>query len=330
MKKIMMIGTGGTIASLPSEDGLIPELTSSQLLDMVPQLRSIADIDCLQILNADSTNITPQDWVKIARTVQENYDKYDGFVITHGTDTMAYTAAGISYLIQNSVKPIVITGAQVPLAQDNSDAPGNLIDSFTYACDDKSHGIQIVFSGSVILATRARKNYSKRFAAFGSVNYPEIASVENGIILRYIEYGADSETVFYDSLDTNVGLIKLVPGLRSDVLSYLLETYDGLVIESFGTGGIPQYYDYSGELIKAVENGKSIVVSTQVPNEGSDASRYQVGSLVRKTPGLLESYDMTSEACMAKLMWVLAQSRDQQEIRKLFYKPIYNDILRNE
>ena len=329
MKNILMIGTGGTIASLPGENGLVPQLSTDELLKAMPQLKTIAWIDSLQLINLDSTNIRPEHLMLMARTIKENYDRYDGFVITHGTDTMAYTAAGLSYLIQDSAKPIVITGAQVPLAAENSDAPRNMRDALLYAVDENSHGIQVVFSGSVILATRVRKNYTKRFDAFYSVNYPEIAHIVNGHILRFFDVPGSRETRFYDTLNTNVGLLKLVPGLKSDVLRYLLETYDGLVIESFGNGGIPEYYDYFNEVLRATEKGKVVVMTTQVPNEGSDISLYEVGNLIKKATGLLESYDMTSEACLAKLMWVLEQTRDINEVKKLFYSPIGNDILRN-
>ena len=330
MKKILMIGTGGTIASLPTEHGLIPELSTHELLDKVPGLKEMAWINSIQLINMDSTNITPSHWMEIARTIKKHYDDFDGFVITHGTDTMAYTAAAINYLIQNSRKPIVITGAQIPLAADHSDAARNLIDAFHYACDDKSHGVQIVFSGSVITATRARKNYTKRFDAFRSINYPEIAHISGSQILRFIDNGYSGETVFYDELNTNVGLLKLVPGLKSDVLRYILDTYDGLVIETFGTGGIPEYYDYFNEIMKAIKNGKTIVVTTQVPNEGSDISLYEVGYVIKKSAGLLESYDMTTEACLAKLMWVLAQTKDPAEIKKLFYTPVAHDMLQTK
>jgi len=330
MKKILMIGTGGTIASLPTEHGLIPELSTHELLNKVPWLKEMAWINSIQLINMDSTNITPSHWMEIARTIKKHYDEFDGFVITHGTDTMAYTAAAINYLIQNSRKPIVITGAQIPLAADHSDAARNLIDAFHYACDDKSNGVQIVFSGSVITATRARKNYTKRFDAFRSINYPEIAHISGSQILRFIDNSYSGETVFYDELNTNVGLLKLVPGLKSDVLRYILDTYDGLVIETFGTGGIPEYYDYFNEIMKAIKNGKTIVVTTQVPNEGSDISLYEVGYVIKKSAGLLESYDMTTEACLAKLMWVLAQTKDPAEIKKLFYTPVAHDMLQTK
>jgi len=327
MKKILLIGTGGTIASVPTENGLAPGLSSDEILKLVPEIKNICRVDCLQPISMDSTNIRPGHWIKLTQVIRENYDNYDGFVITHGTDTMAYTAAALSYMIQNSNKPIVCTGAQIPAGERNSDAGRNLADAFIYACDENSCGVQIVFSGSVICGTRARKNYSKRFDAFGSINFPEIARVQGGKILRFIEDKYEGKAKFSDGLNPNVGILKLVPGMRRDVMKFLLENYDGLVIESFGVGGIPEYSDFYGEIQTAINNGKMIVLTTQVPNEGSDISVYQVGNILKKQGDVLEAYDMTAESAFTKMMWVLNLADSPEERRKLFYTPIYHDIL---
>ena len=151
-----MIATGGTIASEMTPSGLAPELNPQQLLSFIPRIAEVCDVECLQLYSLDSTNIRPQHWLGIAKAVRENYDQYDGFVISHGTDTMAYTAAALSYLIQGSPKPIVLTGAQKPIWFDSTDSKRNLTDAFLYACRGCG-GVQIVFNGKVILGTRARK-----------------------------------------------------------------------------------------------------------------------------------------------------------------------------
>ena len=151
MKNILMIGTGGTIASEMTPSGLTPELNSTQLLSFVPRIGEMCHVDCVQLYSLDSTNIRPAHWLGVARAVRENYDRYDGFVISHGTDTMAYTAAALSYLIQGSPKPIVLTGAQKPIWFDGTDSKRNLTDAFLYACRGCG-GVQIVFNGKVILA----------------------------------------------------------------------------------------------------------------------------------------------------------------------------------
>ncbi|MDO4811736.1 MAG: asparaginase [Eubacteriales bacterium] len=327
MKKILIIGTGGTIASKPSADGLVPDLDSRQLLESIPSISDICDVDCIQAFSLDSTNVRPEHWLILAEKIRQNYHHYDGFVITHGTDTMAYTAAGLSYLIQNSKKPIVLTGAQKPIGDEITDAKRNIIDALIYAVEEGSHGVAIVFSGAVICGTRARKNYSKRFMAFGSINFPELARVEDGRVIRYVPEPYSGETVFYSHLNTNVGLLKLTPGMNNDVMRYAIDRYDGLVVESFGVGGLPEYSDFYQQIKRAVDRNKLIVMTTQVPNEGSDLSVYRVGSILKNSLRVLEAHDMTSEAVLAKLMWVLGQTGDFGTAEKLFYSTIHHDTL---
>ena len=327
MKKILIIGTGGTIASKPTADGLAPAIDSAELLSHIPSISDFCSIDCIQLFNLDSTNIRPGHWIGLADAIEKYYHSYDGFVITHGTDTMAYTAAGLSYLIQNSRKPIVLTGAQKSIVAEDTDAKRNLMDSLIYACDEASHFVSIVFSGSVICGTRARKNYSKRFMAFGSINFPELASVQDGRVIRYVPEPCSGEVRFYGTLNPNVGLLKLTPGISNDVMRYLIDTYDGLVIESFGVGGLPEYSDFYRQIRLALDKGKTIVMTTQVPNEGSDLSVYRVGHALKRGSFVLEAHDMTSEAVLAKLMWILGQTNDFKSAEALFYRPIHHDIL---
>ena len=186
MKKILMIATGGTIASKGTADGLAPELTSQDILHYIPSLKDICEVETLQLCNLDSTNISMEHWMMMANAIEEKYEKYDGFVICHGTDTMAYTASALSYLVQHSPKPIVLTGSQKPVDMEITDARANLLDSFIYASSDDACGVQIVFSGKVILGTRARKVRTKSFQAFTSINYPSLAVIQDGRKIQYI------------------------------------------------------------------------------------------------------------------------------------------------
>ena len=328
MKKILMITTGGTIASIQTKDGLKPGLDGKQLLEFIPQLNNMCDIDVKSVFSIDSTNVYYKHWLILAEVIKEEYDNYDGFVICHGTDTLSYTASALSYLIQNSKKPIVLTGAQRPINLDISDAKTNLLDSFTYACEDNSKGVVLIFSGNVILGTRARKIRTKSFDAFKSIDFPRVAIVKDGVVIPYIT-NLNENTKFYNNLDPNVGLLKLIPGIDYKVLEFMLELYDALVIESFGVGGLPTYEDKSfNELIdKYTKLGKIVVMTTQVPNEGSDIAIYQVGHILKQNPNVLEAYDMTTEAVVTKLMWVLSLTKNIDEIKELFYKTISNDIL---
>jgi len=326
MKKILMIGTGGTIASEATEHGLAPELTTAQLLSHVPGISAICDVDCLQLLSLDSTNMTPAHWQKIARCVEDNYDDYDGFVITHGTDTMAYTAAGLSYLIQGSPKPIVMTGAQKPIGFDSTDSKVNLLDAFRVAVEDMP-GVNIVFNGCVILGTRAQKTHSKSFQAFSSINYPYLGVLRDGVLLPYVKQDAAEKPTFYRNLNNQVALLKLVPGAGHDVLDFILERNQAIIIESFGVGGLPEAGGFYESVCKWMAKGRTVVLTTQVQNEGSDLTVYHVGQRLKTDLGVLEAYDMTTEAAYAKLTWILSCTDDPAEVRRLFYTPVARDIL---
>lgn len=329
MKKVLMIATGGTIASLEDKDGLKPVLTSQDIIDYIPSIKKKIWIDTEQLFNLDSTNISQKHWLLLAKRIKEKYDEYDGFVICHGTDTMAYTAAALSYLIQDSTKPIVLTGSQKPIDVDSSDARINLHDSIIYAADDKSCGVQIVFSNKVILGTRARKVNTKSLQAFDSINYPTLAFIQGDRIIHYLNQDKNLETKFFDAMSNKVALIKIYPGIDGDYLKYYLDRNDAVIIESFGVGGLPmlEEYNFKDVIEEAVKNNKTIVFTTQVQNEGSDMGVYQVGHYLKDIDGVLEAYDMTSEAIITKLMWILAQSNDHNTIKKLFYTPVGKDIL---
>ena len=328
MKNILCIGTGGTIASEMASDGLAPELSANQLLRYVPQVQAFCRPVCQQIFSIDSTNMAPSRWLQIAACIREHYDEFDGFVITHGTDTMAYTAAALSYLIQRSPKPIILTGAQKPIESDNTDSKINLEDAFHCACSPL-RGVMVVFNGKVILGTRARKTHSKSFRAFSSINYPELAYIQDGHVLPFIQPPCQDRPVFYDKLGERVALLKMIPGTDSALLAWLLDHNDALIIESFGVGGMPSYRgsEFYDLLAAGLARGKTVVMTTQVENEGSNLSVYSVGSRLKSELGVLEAYDMTTEAVVAKLMWILGRTKDPKQIRCLFYSPVADDLL---
>ena len=331
MKKVLMIGTGGTIASKQTENGLAPGLTPNDILACIPQVKHVCGVETLQVCNIDSTNVTPEHWKLMVEAVEKHYDAYDGFVICHGTDTLAYTAAALSYMIQNSPKPIVVTGAQKPINMDVTDAKTNLLDSFIYAADDDSEDVSIVFDGKVIIGTRAKKERAKSYNAFSSINFPYPAVIQDGQVIRYIPpVRHKGEVRFYHDMKDSVYVLKLVPGMRSGVLTQILEQYDCVVIESFGVGGLPDSITaevYEG-MKKWKKEGKLIVMTTQVVSEGSNMTVYEVGKKVKQDFDLLEAYDMTLEATITKLMWLMAQpAKDYEEIKKRFYRMINHDIL---
>lgn len=331
MKKIMLIATGGTIASGYTEDGLAPKFKAAELLKYVEEYREFCSVEVLQPFNLDSTNVCGKHWLELAAIIEKHYEDFDGFVICHGTDTMAFTAAALSYLVQNSARPIIVTGSQKPINLPVTDARTNLLDSLRFASEPKAHGINIVFGGNVIAGTRAKKERSKSYNAFSSINYPSVAVIRDGRIVFYIDdkEKAGEEVLFYHELNERVLLLKLVPGMDGSILDRLYEYYDGVIIEAFGVGGFPEYGEvpFYQEIRRWTNAGKVVMLATQVTHEGSDMELYQVGKAIKEDFHLMEAYDMTLEATVTKTMWAMGLASDTEEFRRLFYRPVNHDIL---
>lgn len=330
-KKILLLATGGTIASLLSDHGLRPGLNAEQILSFIPEIREECDVDAVQVCNIDSTNMSPEIWKQIVCAIEAKYLYYDGFVVCHGTDTMAYTSAALSYMIQNSNKPIVITGSQKPISEDSTDAKLNLLDSIRYAADDASMGVVLVFNGNVIAGTRAKKTYAHSYNAFSSVNFPTLAVIRDHRIIRFITQMPYTEPVrFGHRLDDSIVVLKLIPGTKPELVEYLFQNYDCLVIESFGVGGIPDNLRevFYQQMEHWISRGKVVVIATQVANEGSNMEVYEVGQQVKQDFHLMEAYDMTLEATITKLMYLMGTyGRDYVSVCDGFYKTINYDIL---
>ena len=331
MKRILLIATGGTIASKYTDGGLAPQISAEEILSYIPTAKEFCVVDTVSPFNLDSTNVKSTHWLMLASLIEKKYEYYDGFVICHGTDTMAYTAAALSYLIQNNRKPIVVTGAQKPIDLAITDAKSNLLDSLRFVSDDRAHGVSIVFGGRVIAGTRAKKIRTKSYNAFSSINYPDIASIHDQRIIFYIN---DKEQItqrlrFSHQMNDRVLLLKLIPGMNGKILENLFEYYDCAIIESFGVGGLPDYGDghFYHSIKKWTDAGKKIIMATQVTHEGSDMSVYQVGKKFKDQFSIFESYDMTLEATITKTMWALANTKSDEEFRKILYETINHDIL---
>ncbi len=331
MKKILLIATGGTIASRFSPEGLKPGITSEELLAYVPEIGGSCAVDTVQPFELDSTNVCQEHWLDLEQIIEEAYDRYDGFVVCHGTDTMAYTAAALSYLIQNNRKPIVVTGAQKPIDLEITDARMNLRDSLRFASDDRAYGVNIVFGGKVIAGTRAKKERSKSYNAFSSINYPDIAVIQEQRIIFYIEdqFRLTEPVRFYHRMNERVLLLKIIPGMDGRILNILADEYDAVIIESFGVGGLPSYGRHS--FLEAVGHwcgqGKKVIMATQVTHEGSDMEVYQVGKVMKDRFPIIEAFDMTLEATVTKVMWLLEQDLSGGEFKREFYRTINHDVL---
>jgi L-asparaginase len=326
-----MIATGGTIASSEGENGLAPVFGVEAFIEMIPEIKKMCKIEGKTIMNIDSSEMTVEMIKKIAETIYESYFDFDGFVVTHGTDTMSYTAAALTYMLQNIKKPVVITGSQKAIRAYASDAQKNIIDAIRFALEEVN-GVFISFGGKIILGTRAKKIRTRSINAFESVNFPCAAIFESDKINISKEFqeimseSLDKPFEFLGSLCTDIMAVKLFTGIKPDIFDHIKENYRGVIIESFGIGGIPsQENNILGKVDELIEAGVAVVITTQCLEEGIDLGIYQVG---RKLSGkaIIRSGDMNFEATAAKLMWALANLKSNEDIKAFIETPFFGDI----
>jgi len=325
-KKILLLTTGGTIASLPGGEGLEP-MRSDVMERELQQLRTYYDITVRDVMCLDSSNIRPEEWQLIAREVFEQRHGFDGIVVSHGTDTMAYTASAVTFMLPNIDKPVVFTGSQLPLADMLSDGPDNLRTAFAMAASGCS-GVFLAFDRKVMLGCRAVKVRASGFSAFESVNARYAGRVSNlGLVLdREVLPAPKGEPQLRSDVSRNVFLLKLTPGLNPAVFDMLAAMgYRGIVVEAFGLGGINVLGKSLRGIQRAVEDGISVVVTTQCLYDSSDLRVYQVGNRLLEM-GVIQGRDMTSEAAMTKLMWAIGQGMEQQEIAELFQQNLAGEV----
>lgn len=327
LKKLLLLTTGGTIASLEGENGLVPELKAEEILSYLPGINTLYQIDSMPLMSIDSTNMQPEYWIDMAKAIYDNYHDYDGFVITHGTDTMAFTSAALSYMLQDLDKPVVVTGSQIPISFKKTDAKRNITDAVRFACE-KIGGVFVVFDGRVILGTRAIKLRTKSYDSFESINYPYIASIHD----QEIEYikpphpPKNKEIKLDTSLCTDVALVKLYPGIQPEYFDFLKKSSRGIVIESYGSGGIPfQGRNILEKLDELTQCGISVVITTQCLEEGEDIDIYEVGRKVNQDI-IIRSRNMNTEAIVPKLMWVLGKTQEPRKVKEMMETPIADDI----
>lgn len=237
MKRLLLISTGGTIASVPGEQGLAPGLDAEDILSAVPGIRDLCTIECMTLFNLDSSNIQPEEWRTIAVEVFYKMESYDGIVILHGTDTMAYSASILSFMLRNLHKPVVFTGSQLPIGQQGTDGIENLTDAVIFALEGMA-GVYIVFNGKIIQGCRAVKVCTMSFDAFESINAPYVGFVDNKKVFLHQQLQPISGiTELDDRMEPDVFLLKLIPGTRPEFFDYFAAMgYKGLVVEGFGLG----------------------------------------------------------------------------------------------
>ena len=325
-KKILLLTTGGTIASVPGGEGLEP-MRSGVMERELEQLRTYYDITVQDVMCLDSSNISPEEWQQIARVVFEQRLNYDGVVVSHGTDTMAYTASAVTFMLQNIDRPVVFTGSQLPLADMLSDGPDNLRTAFAMAAAGEP-GVFLAFDRKVMLGCRAVKVRASGFSAFESVNARYAGRVSNlGLVLdREVLPKVKGEPKLLTGMSKNVFLLKLTPGLSPAIFDMLAALgYRGIVVEAFGLGGINVLNKGLRAIHRAVEDGISVVVTTQCLYDSSNLQVYQVGNKLLEM-GVIQGRDMTSEAAMTKLMWAIGQGMEQREIAELFAENLAGEI----
>ena len=319
MKRILLLATGGTIASRAGQDGLEPQPAPPELLHALDELSVYYNLTYRALMSLDSSNIQAEEWQQIARSVYDALPEYDGVIITHGTDTMAYTASMLSFMLQNLNKGVILTGSQIPIGMPLSDARSNL-ETALAAIDSGVCGVHIAFNHKIIGGCRAVKVRTMGFDAFESVNSPDCGEILSNGVRLYNRRGRPSGPVrLCDALCNDVFLLKLIPGTNPRIFDSLLELrYRGVVIEAFGAGGMHYIRrDLSAQVRRLVENGVAVVTCSQCLYDGSDFSIYEAGRRILGT-GVIESRDMTTESAVTKLMGALGQTDRLDEVRRIF------------
>ena len=333
LPNVTIIGTGGTIASkIDYKTGAVhPSFTTSELTNAIPELNDIANIKTRLLFNILSENMTPDHWKDIAKAVVEELNSgASGAVVAHGTDTLGYTSAALSFMLKNLEKPVVLVGSQRSSDRPSSDSSLNLVSAVKVATSDIGEVVAVMHGSSsddhcsIHRGTKVRKMHSSRRDAFKSVNAVPIGRVEDVIIIDrdYRERGSGKVEVD-DSLDESVALVKIYPGIKGDVLDYYIDNYNGIVLEGTGLGHVPE--DLISSIEKAKEKGVPVVMTTQTLYGRVDMKVYSTGRELLSR-GVISGEDMLPEVAYVKLMHVLGSTKDLDEINTKMQTNVAGEI----
>jgi L-asparaginase len=325
--KVLLITTGGTVSMQRNPEGsLSPFEDAGLLVKKIPELNQLAEIDMLPVANIDSSNIQPSLWVTLGEAIYRRMNDYDGFVVTHGTDTLCYSAAALSFFIQELSKPVIITGAQLPLEDVGSDSRMNLINAFRVAISDIAE-VAVVFGSLVIKGTRARKSSVFDMQAITSDNAIPLGSI--GLFIKYSPWKqarGRRKPLFQPFLNENVALVHVYPGFKPEILAHLASSHDGIVLAGFGAGNIPTAQKSLIPVIRsATEKKTPVVVCTQCIVGSTQMELYQVGREALEA-GAIPAMDMTPETSLVKLMWVLGQTTDPAAVDSMMQKSFVGEL----
>lgn len=336
-QSVLIIYTGGTIGMVYDEEGALAPFNFGKVIERIPELESLQlKLTVISFPRPlDSSNINYKDWQNLAYIIYENYDQYDGFVILHGTDTMAYTASALSFMLEGLNKPVVFTGAQIPIGHIRSDARENLITAIEIASTREKERpvvteVCIYFNFLLLRGNRSQKVRSSTFAAFDSQNYPILA--ESGISIEYFrtsirEYNPESRLKIKNKFDSNVVILKVFPGITKAVVESVLniEKLHGVVLETYGSGNTMNHKWFLKSLQKAVEKGIILFNVSQCSGGEVIQGRYETSKKLNEI-GVIGGGDITTEAAITKLMFLLGNESNLDAVKEKLALPLCGEM----